>query len=125
MTKLSKEIILKMHTELIAQTGGADGIRDEFLLDSALSQPFQTFDENELYPTLEAKAARLAFGIAKNHAMIDGNKRLAAHSMLVFLAVNGVELDYTQEELADTFLKLAASEIEETELLDWILWHER
>ena len=120
MKRLTKTQILAMHGELIAQTGGSGGVRDEFLLDSALEQPFQTFDGKDLYPTVQAKAARLA----KNHALIDGNKRIAAHSMLVFLAVNGIQLDYTQKELAETFLGVADSSIGEEELLQWILRHQ-
>ena len=124
MRRLTKTQILAMHGELVARTGGSSGVRDEFLLDSALEQPFQTFDGKDLYPTVQAKAARLAFGLAKNHALIDGNKRIAAHSMLVFLAVNGIQLDYTQKELAETFLGVADSSIGEEELLQWILRHQ-
>ena len=124
MKRLTKAQILAMHGELIAQTGGSGGVRDEFLLDSALEQPFQTFDGKDLYPTVLAKAARLAFGLAKNHALIDGNKRIAAHAMLVFLALNGIQLDYTQRELADTFLGVADGSIGEEELLQWILRHQ-
>ena len=69
MKRLTKTQILAMHGELIAQTSGSGGVRDEFLLDSALEQPFQTFDGKDLYPTVQAKTTRLAFGLAKNYAM--------------------------------------------------------
>lgn len=75
MKRLSKEQVLKLHSQLIESFGGSDGVRDENLLDSALESPFQTFDGEELYPTLQAKAARLGYGLIKNHCMIDGNKR--------------------------------------------------
>ncbi len=55
-------------------------------MDLALNNPFQAFDGNELYPSVQAKAARLCFGLVKDHAMLDGNKRLGAHAMLVFIA---------------------------------------
>ena len=71
------------------------------MLNSALENPFQYFDGRELYPSIQAKAARLCYGLVKNHAMIDGNKRIGTHVMLVFLALNGVELKYTQEELTN------------------------
>ena len=103
MIRLSKEQVLMLHTQLIETTGGSPGMRDEAMLDSALSNPFQSFGGEELYPTICTKAARLCFGLVKNHPMVDGNKRLGAHVMLVFLALNGCELSYTQEELAALF----------------------
>ena len=87
MKKLSKKQILMLHTQLIQQTGGSDGVRDYNLLDSALENPFQSFRGEELYPTIQAKAARLGYGLIKNHCMIDGNKRIGTHAMLVFLAL--------------------------------------
>ena len=73
MIVLTKNQILAMHGKLASLTGGASGIREEALLDSALEQPFQAFGGEDLYPTVQAKAARLAFGLAKNHALLDGN----------------------------------------------------
>lgn len=99
-------------------------MRDESMLDSALSNPFQSFGGEDLYPTLCAKAARLCFGLVKDHPMVDGNKRLGAHVMLVFLALNGCELTYSQQELSDTILALAAGEIGAGGLLKWILDHQ-
>ena len=125
MIVLTKKQILAMHGKLASLTGGASGIREEALLDSALEQPFQAFGGEDLYPTVQAKAARLAFGLAKNHALLDGNKRIACHSMLVFLALNGVELDYSQQELSDTFFALASGTLDEAGLLKWILQHQK
>lgn len=71
MKKLSKKQILMLHTQLIQQTGGSDGVRDYNLLDSALENPFQSFGGEELYPTIQAKAARLGYGLIKNHCMAD------------------------------------------------------
>ena len=124
MKKLSKEQILMLHTQLIQQTGGSDGVRDYNLLDSALETPFQSFGGDELYPTIQAKAARLGYGLIKNHCMIDGNKRLGTHAMLVFLALNGIELMYTQKELYETILDVAAGNIEYEDLLQWVLDHQ-
>ena len=101
MIILSKEQVLKFHASLIQATGGSVGIRDEGMLDLALKNPFQSFGGKELYPSIQAKAARLCFGLVKNHAMLDGNKRLGAHTMLVFLALNGYELSYSQKELIE------------------------
>ena len=124
MKTLSKRQILMLHQQLVEQTGGSDGIRDEGLLDSALSAPFQSFDNTDVYPSLQQKAARLCFGLVKNHPFVDGNKRIGAHAMLVFLAVNGVELTYTQAELSDIILQVAASEKEYPDLLDWLIRHQ-
>lgn len=125
MIRLSQKQILMMHSQLIKETGGTDGVRDENLLLSALEAPFQTFAGEELFPSVQAKAARLCYGLVKNHAMLDGNKRIGAHAMLVFLALNGYELAYTQQELIDIILSVAADKIEYKELLQWIIKHQK
>ena len=124
MKILSKRQILSLHEHLISETGGQSGLRDEGLLESALAAPFAAFGSEELYPTLVQKAARLGYGLVRNHAFVDGNKRIAAHAMLTFLALNGVEPRYTQQELSDIFLKLAAGEAEYEDLLAWINEHD-
>ena len=123
MIRLSKSQVLLIHEQLIAETGSS-GLRDEGMLDSALNAPFQTFGGEDVYPSLQQKAARLCFGLVKNHPFVDGNKRIGAHAMLVFLALNGVELQHSQTELSDVILQLAAGEIEATDLLHWILAHQ-
>lgn len=124
MIRLSKSQVLLIHDQLIAETGGSSGLRDEGMLDSALSAPFQTFGGEDVYPSLQQKAARLCFGLVKNHPFVDGNKRIGAHVMLVFLALNGVELQHSQAELSDVILQLAAGEIDAEHLLRWILSHQ-
>ena len=124
MIILSKEQIIILHKNLIAETGGIDGIRDENLLESAINAPFQIFDNREVFPSIQQKAARLGYGLIKNHAFLDGNKRIGTHIMLVFLALNKIELDYTQTELSDTILKVAADEYSFEDLLKWILDHQ-
>ena len=125
MIVLSKEQVLKLYANLIKATGGSDGIRDEGMLDMALNNPFQSFGGKELYPSIQAKAARLCFGLVKNHAMLDGNKRLGTHVMLVFLALNGYELSYSQKELSDVILALASGDIGEKEIVQWIIEHQQ
>lgn len=124
MIRLTKKQILMLHTQLIESTGGCDGIRDDGLLDSALEIPFQSFSGEELYPSIQSKAARLCYGLVKNHAMIDGNKRIGVHAMLVFLTVNGYGLKYTQKELSDLILEVADGKKEYEDILQWILEHE-
>lgn len=125
MIILDKRLVVMLHEQLIKETGGSQGIRDEGLLDSALSVPFQEFGGVSAYPTIEYKASRLGYGLVKNHAFIDGNKRIGAHAMLVFLALNHVELRYSQTELSDIFLKVAEGTEDETALYQWIIDHEQ
>ena len=86
--------------------------------------PFATFGGQYLYPSVQAKAAQLGFGLVCNHPFVDGNKRIGAHVMLVFLAINGIELDYTQEELIDIILQIASGRAKAADLLEWILYHQ-
>ncbi len=124
MRVLAKRQLLLLHEQLINETGGSHGLRDEGLLESALSSPFQEFDSYTPYPTIQQKAARLGYSLVMNHPFIDGNKRIGAHAMLTLLALNGIDLSYTQEELADIFLEVAASKIRYEELLTWLLNHQ-
>ena len=124
MIVLSKKQIIMLHHQLILETGGTDGIRDEGLLESALEAPFQSFDSIELYPSVQQKAARLGYGLVKNHAFLDGNKRIGAHAVLVFLALNKIDLDYTQDELSSIILKIAAGDVGCDDFLKWIIQHQ-
>ena len=125
MIRLTKEQLLMLHEELIRQTGGASGMRDEGLLEAALAAPFLTFSGEDLYKTIEEKAACFGFSLIKNHAMVDGNKRIGAHAMLVFLALNGIRITYTQAELYTVILDVTASKKGQEDLLQWIRGHER
>ena len=123
MIILSKEQVLLLHEQLIEETGGSRGLKDEGLLESALAAPFQSFDGKDLFPSVFQKAARLGFGLASNHAFVDGNKRIGAHTMLVFLALNHVEIRYTQAELIDLFLGVANGSKAYVDVLNWIVQH--
>ena len=123
MKLLTKKQIILLHDQLIDETGGAHGIRDEGLLESAVLTPMQTFEGTELFPSVEEKAARLGYGLVKNHAFVDGNKRIGAHAMLVFLAVNGIRLWYTQKELSDIIVQIASGEKDYPDLLLWLRSH--
>lgn len=123
MKRLTKTQILKMHSLLIQETGGSDGIRDEGLLDSALNLPFQSFDGEDIYKTIQAKAARLGFSLINNHSFADGNKRIGILAMLVFLEMNGIEIICTDEELVELGLGVADSSVSYKDLLNWIIDH--
>ncbi len=124
MIKLTREQILHLHKELINQTGGSHGVKSLDLLDSAINAPFQSFDYIELFPSLQQKATRLGYGIIMNHPFIDGNKRTGAHTMLVFLSLNGIELEYTQNELSEVILNVASSKYSYEKLLEWVINHQ-
>ena len=125
MKRLSKRQVLLLHEQLLSQSGGLQGVRDEGLLESALDAPFQAFGDTDAYPSLQQKAARLGYGLIKNHPFLDGNKRIGTHVMLVFLALNGVELSYSQKELSDIILAVAAGEKKYEDLLGWLLKHQK
>ncbi len=124
MIRFTKKQVIMLHEQIIKETGGEIGLRDESLLESALLSPFQSFDDKDLFPSIQAKAARLGYGIIKNHPFIDGNKRIGVHVMLLFLYFNNVELSYTQEELSEIILMIASSEKTCENLLDWIIEHQ-
>ena len=123
MKRLTVRQILMLHDDLIAQFGGTAEIRDRGLLESAANAPFQTFGGEDLYPTLPEKAAQLGYGLIKNHPFADGNKRIGAHAMLVFLALNGIRLQYEDAELIRLILSAASGEIGAAELTAWLEGH--
>lgn len=124
MIRLSTAQVVLLHDLLIQETGGLNGLRDIGLLESALSAPFAAFGGISAYPTIESKAARLAFGLVKNHPFADGNKRIGVLAMMTFLALNGVELSCTDDELITLGLALAEGSITDKEVLDWIVERE-
>lgn len=120
---LDIDIVLDFHTEQLALFGGADGVRDIGLLESALARPINKLAYGET--DLAVLAAAYGFGIAKNHPFVDGNKRTALASMIVFLGLNRLELDAPQEATTAIILSLAAGEITEEVLSGWIAAHVR
>ena len=125
MIRFLQEKVLLLHQLLIQETGGSPELRDVNLLDSALESVFQTFGGQELYPTKEEKGARLGFTLISNHAFVDGNKRIGMYVMLTFLEVNGIHLQYTDEEMVHVGLSVAAGTMKYAELLAWVKEHRR
>ena len=123
MIKLTKEQVVSIHSSLIKASGGTDGVRDDGLLESALESPFQTFDGHDLYPSIIQKAARIGYSLVSNHPFIDGNKRIGIHIMLVFLAINGIDISCTQEDLIKIGLSLAYDTMTFEELSVWLSSH--
>jgi death-on-curing protein len=119
---IDKRALLLLHEESLAMFGGARGLRDEGLLDSALSRPVNLL----LYEPgsdLASLAAAYGYGIAKNHAFVDGNKRAAFLSIGLFLSINGTRLRVDQVDAINTILALAAGSLDEASLAVWLREH--
>ena len=125
MIWISAEDVILIHSRVIEGSGGLDGLRDRDGLEAAVSAPMQTFDGKELYPTDLEKIARLGFGLASNHAFVDGNKRIGAMTTQLLLKWNGYDLTLHSGELADMFIAIADGTAKEKDLLDWIHRHLR
>jgi death on curing protein len=117
-----RDVLELLHGESIAEHGGAEGLRDEGLFESALARPRNLFAYENVDDPVRL-AASYAFGLAKNHAFVDGNKRIAFIACGLFLRLNGLRLAADQAEAALTFLSLASGAIGEDKLAEWIRRH--
>jgi death-on-curing protein len=115
---LDLRIVLDVHTEQLSLFGGADGLRDMGLLESALARPLNKHAYGET--SLPSLAAAYAFGISRNHPFIDGNKRSAFASIITFLGLNEIDFDVPSAEATAMMLALAAGEVDESGLARWI-----
>jgi death on curing protein len=115
---LTRQIIVAIHDEQLAIHGGASGLRDEGMLESALDRPKNKWAYENA--ELAELAAAYAFGIARNHPFVDGNKRTSLLALYTFLGVNGVEFNVPEAEAATMILALAAGEVSEESLTRWI-----
>lgn len=116
---MAEETVLTLHREQLDEHGGGDGVRDMGLLQSALARPQNAFHYNQVN-SLAKLAACYGFGIAKNHAFIDGNKRTAYVVMRAFLVLNGFDINATKEEKYLTVYDLAQGELTEEQLSNWL-----
>lgn len=123
MITLTKDQIIKLHEMIYERYGGALGVLNEGMLDSALQAPFQTFGGEELFPDDKEKIIRLAYGLIKNHSFRDGNKRIGALVLLVMLKLNGYRVNATNEEFTDIIMGIAASEKDDEDLKVWVDEH--
>lgn len=120
MKYLSVKTVLAVHERSLEEYGGDPGVRDQGLLESAVSQPRARFGGSDLYPSLAEKAAALAFSLAKNHPFFDGNKRTAYGAMLLILSRNGHTLEGSLDEHEATFLGLAAGAMSREAFVAWV-----
>lgn len=123
MIILSVDEISDLHSLLIEKTGGSHGFRDKDLLESAVYSAVSGFGEDEAYPSVEEKSARLMYALTNNHTFVDGNKRIGTLVMLVTLKLNNIKLVYTQEELVTISLSVADGSIGYAEILEFINSH--
>ena len=115
--------IILIHSRIIQVTGGIDGLRDRSGLEAALAAPLQTFGGKDLFPSELEKIARLGFGLASNHAFIDGNKRISAMMTQLLLKWNGYSLSLAEGELSEMFISIAEGKHKAEDLLKWIQAH--
>ena len=120
---IREDIVLAIHQRQLAEHGGGEGIRDPGLLASSLARPRNLLAYSGAPPNLPDLAASYAFGLARNHPFVDGNKRTAYVVCRTFLKLNGMDLQATQEEKYTTFLRLAEGLVSEVELGSWIRRH--
>jgi death-on-curing protein len=112
--------LLELHRQIIEQSGGAFGIRDIGLLESAIAQPRMTFDGEDLYPSLLEKAAALGFSLIMNHPFVDGNKRIGHAATETFLVLNGMELNASVDKQEHMILEIASGELGREAFVEWL-----
>ena len=123
MIWITADDVIQIHSQVIQRSGGMDGLRDRAGLEAAISAPMQSFGGQDLYPTTVEKIARLGYGLASNHAFVDGNKRIGAMMTQLLLKWNGFQMSLRSGELADMFIEIADGSAKESDLLAWIQRH--
>ena len=120
---ISKALALAIHNRQLAEHGGGEGMRDESLLDSALARPQQLHHYGDPPPDLAALAASLAYGLARNHPFVDGNKRTAAVACETFIVLNDAELVADDVALYDEYIALSQGTLAEADFAQWLRAH--
>ena len=123
MRYLSFGEVVELHQKILAQSGGATGVRDVGLIESALAQPRATFDGVDLHPTIAEKAAALGFALVANHPFLDGNKRVGHAAMEVFLVLNGYEIVASVDEQERVVLDVASGVLNRSDFSEWLARH--
>jgi death on curing protein len=123
MKNISIEEVVVFQKKIIDKTGGAIGIRDLGLIESALNNALVTFDGQDLYKETEEKISVITFALIKNHGFVDGNKRIGIAVMILLLRLNRISIVYTQEELVNLGLGIADGSLKEEDIQNWIQRH--
>jgi len=117
------EDVISIHNLLIERFGGIKGIRDKNSLDSALNRPYQTFEGQDLYPSIIEKLAALIESIIKNHPFNDGNKRLGYTLCRLVLLENKMDLDAKEDDKYSFIIQIAENKLNFDEISDWLKKH--
>ena len=117
---ITKQTVLRLHELSIIKFGGAQGIRDEGLMESAIARPYQTFGGEDLYPTVYEKASAIAESIIINHPFIDGNKRTGFLAMLALLKVANLKIIASNEVIYNFTIQISTGEIKFDEIVLWL-----
>jgi death-on-curing protein len=120
MITISVEQVKLLHKKLIEKTDGRPGVRKEGLIDSAMGRGMSTFDGEDSYKSHIEKISAITHSLISNHGFIDGNKRVGISVMLVLLKLNEIKIEYTQKNLIDLGLGVAASELEYEDIVEWL-----
>ena len=123
MIWITADDVILIHSRIIQTTGGIEGLRDRAGLEAAIAAPLQSFGGEDLFPSDIEKIARIGFGLASNHAFLDGNKRIGAMMTQLLLKWNGYQLRLKKGELADMFIAIADGTSNDQDLLNWIQEH--
>lgn len=123
MIWVTADDVILIHSRIIQTTGGIEGLRDRAGLEAAIAAPLQSFGGEDLFPSDIEKIARIGFGLASNHAFLDGNKRIGAMMTQLLLKWNGYQLRLKPGELADMFIAIADGTSNEQDLLNWLQDH--
>ena len=123
MIWINADDVIAIHSLIIKKSGGSDGLRDRAGLEAAIAAPLQSFGGVDFYPSDIEKIVRLGYGLASNHAFVDGNKRIGAMMTQLLLKWNGYKIALQKNELADMFIAIADGKVDEDVLLKWIRNH--
>lgn len=118
---ISKELAIELNRIISENSGGSSGLRDESLLLSALNRPFQTFDGNDLYPSIIDKSAAVFESIIINHPFIDGNKRMAYAFMRILLSEEGFEIEASEEDKYNFVITASKGNLDYNDIRTWIV----
>jgi len=123
MRFLTLEQVLNLQQRVVEKTGGATGIRDKGILESAIAQPYMTYNGQDLYPSLIEKVAALGFSLINNHPFVDGNKRIGHAAIEVTLLMNGFEIVANIDEQETVILSVAGNDMTRESFLKWLCEH--
>lgn len=123
MIRMTKELVIRLHQLMAEETGGGRLLRSEALLESAIEGTYATFGGEDLYPTVEEKAARLGYALISNHAFEDGNKRIGVLVLLSYLEASGIRVEADQQAVIDLGLGTASGQMDQEDVLAWIRAH--